>query len=211
MKKNLFIISFVIIAATIMLPLNTLAKIETSNLVEAVNEEINLFQNEDSYKDAVGELKSYNLENYKDSNDKVNVYLFRGSTCSHCFEAISFFAKIYEEYGEYFNFKSYEVWSNTDNNDLMQKVGKKLGKDISGVPFIIIGKKTYSGYTENYNDDIIKAIKKEYKKDKEDRIDVIKTLNLNENNVAGDIISVLIIILIAVGITFGIIKLRKNS
>lgn len=197
--------------ALLFLPSTVNAKTESTGLKEIVDEEVNLFKSADGYSEAVEELESMDLSNYKESDDKVNVYLFRGSTCSHCFDAVTFFASITKEYGEYFNLRSYEVWNNTDNADLMTKVGEKLGDEVSGVPYIVVGKKSWSGFTDSYGDEIKNEIKSQYEKDKSDRYDVLTELNQKSSkSTSSDIIAIIIIILVVGGITIGIIQTRKN-
>lgn len=148
-----------------------------------------------------------------DAKEKINIYFFRGEGCPHCEEAEEFFDSIKDEYGKYYNLVDYETWYDSGNADLMKKVASKLGEDASGVPYIIIGKKTWNGYASSYNDEITSAIKKEYDKSSSDRYDVIKDMNgKNEkNNISGDIAAILIIILVVGGIVYGIIMARKKS
>lgn len=113
------------------------------------------------------------LGDYQESEDKANLYLFRGKGCSHCREFLEFVANdLIKDYGQYFNFVSYEVWKDEDNKDLMESVSEYLGEDAGGVPFIIIGERSFSGYSESMNDEIKEEIKKLY--DSEDRYDVIQ-------------------------------------
>lgn len=147
------------------------------------------------------------------AKEKINIYFFKGNGCPHCEEAEKFFDSIKGEYGKYYNLIDYETWYDSDNADLMKKVASKLGEEASGVPYIIIGKKTWNGYASSYNDDITSAIKEEYKKSSNNRYDVIKEINgkSNKSNVSGDIIAILIIILVTGGIVYGIITARKKS
>lgn len=216
MKKYLFSITLAItILSILLIPNRVFAKTEMTNLQEATDEEIETFKNESSYKELVKNLKEYDLSEYKDDENKINVYLFRGNTCSHCFEAVAYFASIYNKEGKYFNVKTYEVWGNEDNNNLMEKVGKKLGDEVSGVPYIVIGDKSWSGYSSSYNDEIMETIKSEYEKNKKERTDVVKNINKsvekNDKNHASDILAILIIILVVGGITIGIIMTRKKA
>lgn len=218
MKKNLFYVMTALFTLAIFIPNNVSAEVKSNSLQETVDEEIEVFSQADGYQDAVESLKSIDLSNYTESNDKVNVYLFRGSSCSHCFEAVVHFANIAGESGKYFNLKTYEVWSNSDNNDLMNDVASEIGdSEVSGVPYIVIGKKSWSGYAESYDDEMMEQIKSEYNKSKSERYDVIKAVNGqstgsgNKKSVAGDVVAVLIIILVVAGITFGIITARKKS
>ena len=89
---------------------------------------------------------------------KVLVYFFRGEGCPHCEEAENWFNSIQEEYGSKFKIIDYEVWYNSENAALMQKISDTRGDDASGVPYIIIGDKSWIGYTEDYNEEIINQI-----------------------------------------------------
>lgn len=161
-------------------------------------------------------MKEADLSEYKESDDKVNVYIFRDSTCSHCLDAVAHFASIAKDEGKYFNVKTYEVWSNSDNNDLMNDAANEIGdSEVSGVPYIVIGKKSWSGYAASYDDEMMKEIKSEYNKDKSKRYDVIKAVNGEatgeKSSIAGDVISVVIIIAVIGLITYGIISARKKT
>lgn len=129
-----------------------------------------------SLEDALKEEEiEYDLGDYQESDQKVNVYLFRGKGCSHCYEFLEYVSKdLIKESGEYFNLVTYEVWNNEDNKELMDKVAEYLGEEAGGVPFIVIGDKVFAGYAESMNDEMKEAIKKLY--DSEDRYDVIKKL-----------------------------------
>lgn len=63
----------------------------------------------------------------------------------------------------YFNIYTFEVWNNSTNQQFMKDSAKYLNKEVSGVPFLIIGNKTFEGYNESMNIKIKKAIKTEYK------------------------------------------------
>ena len=213
MKKNIIITTLSIILLSIfIIPNNVYAEVEVTNLKEAVDEEVTTFGSESSYKEAVEKLESYDLSNYKDDDKKVNVYIFRGSTCSHCFDAIDHFASIYKDEGKYFNVKTYEVWSNEDNNELMEKVAEKLGDEVSGVPYIVIGKKSWSGYASNYDEEIMNTIKEEYNKDKKNDV-VTEITNGKDSNdsITKDVIAVIVIVLVVAGVVIGIIMARKNT
>lgn len=89
-----------------------------------------------------------NLKNYKETDDQITIYMFRGQGCSHCQDFLNFLASIVEDYGKYFKLESYEVWYDTTNNELKGEVAKTLGDKEGGVPYIIIGKKSYVGFDE---------------------------------------------------------------
>lgn len=104
------------------------------------------------------EKEEAKLDTYKDG--KVAVYLFRGEGCPHCTEAEEWFKKAKEENGDIFTVIDYEVWYNSENSDLMKKVAKARGENVSGVPYIIIGDKSWNGFTSSYEDGMLQEIKK---------------------------------------------------
>lgn len=215
MKKNI-LLTIAVLSMFLALPFNVSAKAKADSLEDTINEEINTFNGQEGYEDYVKTLKEADLSEYKESDDKVNVYIFRGSTCSHCLDAVAHFASIAKDEGKYFNVKTYEVWSNSDNNDLMNDAANEIGdSEVSGVPYIVIGKKSWSGYAASYDDEMMKEIKSEYNKDKSKRYDVIKAVNGEatgeKSSIAGDVISVVIIIAVIGLITFGIISARKKT
>lgn len=215
MKKNI-LLTIAVLSMFLALPFNVSAKAKADSLEDTINEEINTFDGQEGYEDYVKTLKEADLSEYKESDDKVNVYIFRGSTCSHCLDAVAHFASIAKDEGKYFNVKTYEVWSNSDNNDLMNDAANEIGdSEVSGVPYIVIGKKSWNGYAASYDDEMMKEIKSEYNKDKSKRYDVIKAVNGEatgeKSSIAGDVISVVIIIAVIGLITFGIISARKKT
>ena len=113
---------------------------------------------------------------------RVNVYLFRGEGCPHCEEAMEWFNNTLakdEEYSKYYKLVDYEVWYDQENSELMDKVAKELGTDASGVPFIVIGDKYYSGFSSSASPDQIKnAIKSSY--DNKDYVDVVDSVKKNK-------------------------------
>ena len=105
------------------------------------------------------------------SDEKITVHIFRGEGCGYCKAALSFFDSIKEEYGQYYELEEHEVWYDEDNATLMSNVAAYFNEEVNGVPYIIIGDKTFQGYTESYNDEIKQAIKDAYDSGKfEDRV-----------------------------------------
>ena len=118
---------------------------------------------------------------FSNDDSKPNVYLFRGHGCSHCYELIEYLTTIVDEYGKYFNLVSYEVWYNTANSDLMTNVASVLGDNANGVPYLVIGNKTFIGFRPSTDGEAIKkAIKELYKSD--DKYDVMNHLSEVNNN-----------------------------
>ena len=97
--------------------------------------------------------------NYKPNDDAINIYLFYGSGCPHCHDFLNFLSSIADEYGSYFKLSAFEVWNNTENSELMKEVSNELEESVSGVPYIIIGKNTFIGYSANSDNEIKRVIK----------------------------------------------------
>lgn len=118
------------------------------------------------------------LGDYSESDEKVNIYLFRGDGCPHCQEFLEYVANdLVKEMGDKFNVVSYEVWNDKNNAELMESISKKLEDDASGVPYIVIGDKSFSGYAESMNDEIKEAINTLY--DSEEKYDVFTQLEID--------------------------------
>ncbi len=155
--------------------------------------------------------------NSTEESKKVNVYLFRGEGCPHCEEAEEWFESIKEEYGQYFTLKDYETWYDEDNADLMQKVADARKEEASGVPYIIIGNKSWNGFAEDYEEEIKEQIKSEYEKDDADRYDIMELLDeisdedSNKESYADDVLILILLVVIVGGISAAIVYARKKT
>ena len=154
----------------------------------------------------------------EEGSNEVNVYFFRGEGCSHCAEAEAWFESIEEEYGSKFKIVDYETWYNSENAELMQKVAKARGETAEGVPYIIVGNKSWNGFAEDYADEILAQIESEFETNVDERYDIMKLMETGgnakvddkDNKKSNDALS-LIIIIVAVGaICFGVYK-ASNS
>lgn len=105
--------------------------------------------------------------------EKVNIYLFWGDGCPHCEKLTEFLNNIEKEYKVLYNLYKFEVWYNDENSELMDKVAEELGKEPNGVPFLVIGEKSFIGYNESLNEDIKKTIKEQ----SQNNFDVFRNLN----------------------------------
>ncbi len=145
---------------------------------------------------------------------EVNIYLFRGEGCPHCQEAEEWFQSIEEEYGSMFKVVDYETWYDEDNAELMKKVADARGEEANGVPYIIIGNKSWNGFAESYASEMLEEIKSEYEKDVKDRYDIMKLLpnGIKKDEKKSNDVLVLILILVVVGgVCFGVYKARNNT
>lgn len=148
---------------------------------------------------------------------EVKLYFFRGEGCSHCAEAEAWFESIEGEYGEYFQIIDYETWYNEENAELMQKVAEARGEEAQGVPYIIIGNKSWNGFTESYGEEMIEQIKSEYEKDVADRYDIMELITTGKtkedkekDSTGSDVVALLVILVVVGGACFGIYKARSK-
>ena len=118
--------------------------------------------------------------------EKVPVYLFHGNGCPHCEETIEWFDSIEKEYGKYYKLVKFEVWYNETNAKFMQVVGDKMGDDVGGVPYMVVGKYSFpNGFAPNspadasgktMAEDMIEKIMETY--NDENRVDVMDGLDM---------------------------------
>ena len=155
----------------------------------------------------------------KEEDNRVKIYFFRGEGCPHCADAEEFFNSIKEEYGQYYKILDYETWYNSDNAALLQKVGEARKEEITGVPYILIGDKSWSGYNDSFADDIKNTIKSEYEKVVADRYDIANYVDFTnatgtveeEAKKSNDAMVLIIILLAGAGIAYGVIVARKKT
>lgn len=92
---------------------------------------------------------------------KVNIYFFWGDGCAHCAAAFKFFASIREEYGKYYNLYTFETWFNDENAKLAKVFAEKMGDTVKGVPYIIIGERSFIGFGAQDSDKLVQAIEEQ--------------------------------------------------
>lgn len=102
------------------------------------------------------------LENVKYDENKVNIYFFWGDGCPHCEKEFSFLENIKEEYGNYFTLNTFEVWHNKDNEKILKQFASAMGDEVLGVPYTIIGNKTFKGFKKEYEEHFLQAIKNQH-------------------------------------------------
>ena len=111
-------------------------------------------------------------ENIKFKNKKLNVYFFYGEGCPHCEELINYLNTLPEEYDDYFDLYTMEVWYDEENSKLMEEVLSKLNQEPSGVPCLIVEDQIFFGYSNKIGKEIKKAIRQAY--NSKQRYDVYK-------------------------------------
>ena len=117
--------------------------------------------------------------NYTETSEQVTIYLFRGEGCSHCKEFLDYLSTtLVKTHGAKFKLRAYEVWYNQANKELMNKAAQLFDEKPDGVPYIVIGNKSWMGFTDIYKAEIEKAIDEEY--DKKDRFDILDEIKNQE-------------------------------
>lgn len=117
-------------------------------------------------------LNNQTSANIKLNDKKINVYFFYGAGCPHCEDLINYLNTLPEEYDNYFDLYTMEVWYEEENSKLMTNLLKELNQEPSGVPCLIVGDQVFFGYTEKIGKEIKKAIKQEY--NQKEKYDVYK-------------------------------------
>lgn len=102
------------------------------------------------------------LENVSYSTEKVNIYFFWGDGCPRCEAEWEFWQSAETEYGDYFTLNAFEVWHNDENAELMETFAAAMGDELTGVPYTVIGEKTFKGFSSDFESTMLDAIKQQY-------------------------------------------------
>ena len=128
-----------------------------------LKEEKNSYYDVEEEKD-IEKLKiEVEIDNLVYDENKVNIYMFWGNGCPHCEEQFKFLTSIENEYGDYFTLNAFEVWYDENNEKLMEQFASNMGDEVSGVPYTIIGNKTFTGFGASSESEFLEAIKTQYK------------------------------------------------
>jgi len=82
---------------------------------------------------------------------KINIYVFYSRTCIHCAAEEVYLDKLKSEDSSLSIYR-YEITDSKENQELMKKVGDLLNTNITTVPYVIIGNRTITGFTEGVSD-----------------------------------------------------------
>lgn len=83
------------------------------------------------------------------ASEKAVMYFFWGDGCPHCAAAKPFIADMEAKHPE-LEVKRYEVWHNSTNAALFQRMAALYNTKPSGVPTFFIGGEVLTGYDEEY-------------------------------------------------------------
>lgn len=106
------------------------------------------------------------------AEERVNIHLFYGEGCPHCAHEKEFLDEYLKDKDNVKLYK-YEVWSNKDNQELLEKVQEKLNNKSSGVPYTVIGDKVIVGYSDGTTDKQIERYVNRYLNNEENYRDYV--------------------------------------
>ena len=119
-----------------------------------------------------------------EAKNDVDLYIFWGDGCPHCAHEKAFLKGLQKKDKD-LNIHMYEVWNDEDNADLLYDVKRVYKEETSmSVPFTVIGKYTFTGYSDSIAMEIEEAINICHNKKCPDYVEKIKsgdTVKIGEN------------------------------
>lgn len=149
------------------------------------------------------------IDDYEETEDQVQIYLFWSSTCTHCHDVLEFINDNLDEYGEKIKMRSYETSTNADNYALQQKVAKFFSINAPGVPLLVVGESTFYGFSDSIKDKILEAIDGEYSAN--EKYDVFEKIEEKEAEKNPNDALYVIIPVLAIVVIYFMIKLAKKE
>ena len=77
--------------------------------------------------------------------EKVNIYFFWSKGCPHCTQEKPFLESLLKKYSQ-LELSSFEISTDPQAAEILQKVANKLNADVKGVPFTVIGEHYFIGW-----------------------------------------------------------------
>ena len=114
----------------------------------------NAYAISEKYTDKISEITGTET-----SADKINLYLFKGAECPHCKEELEWLTDIKEDYKDYLNVYEFEVWHNEENASFYEKAKEIMKSKTTSVPFTVIGKYYFVGFSDTTASSIENKIK----------------------------------------------------
>lgn len=141
------------------------------------NDNSSIEDNEQSISEDTSKTSNISLDDIKKEEGIVNIYFFWGDGCPHCEAEFEFFDSIEEEYGKCYNLYTFETWYHEENIDILNTFASNMGDEVKGVPYTIIGDKTFIGFSDKYKEDFVSAIEEQYENSYDVYFDKIKQAN----------------------------------
>lgn len=115
-------------------------------------------------------LTSKNTVSAASSNkNKVTLYMFRRTGCSHCYDELKYLDTIFNEYKDKIKIVIYEVNAGS-NSSLYADVTNELNYTEGGVPITVIGKDYLVGFGSGMEEELLEKINTAYDKQSEDLV-----------------------------------------
>ena len=108
----------------------------------------------EDYKDKLSEALGVEI-----TENKINLYLFRGEGCPHCKKEEEWLKKIKKTYKDYLNVYDFEVWYSKENQEKYVTATEIMEINTNSIPFTIVGEKTFVGFSDTIKNNIENAIK----------------------------------------------------
>lgn len=116
---------------------------------------INVFALSSDYEDIVSPLAGIEVD-----STKLNIYQFKGDGCPHCADEEKTLERLKEKYKPLIEVHYFEVWHDKENEDLLYRVQESFNMPKrQSVPFTVIGKERFSGYSESLDSVLEDTIK----------------------------------------------------
>lgn len=87
---------------------------------------------------------------------EMHIYLFYGDGCPHCAKEEKFLDS-YLKNKPFIKLHKYELWKHSENGKLYDEVHKLLKDDGDGIPYLVIGNNSITGFDENSTPDSIRS------------------------------------------------------
>lgn len=87
---------------------------------------------------------------------EMHIYLFYGDGCPHCAKEKKFLDS-YLKNKPFIKLHKYELWKHSENGKLYDEVHKLLKDDGDGIPYLVIGNNSITGFDENSTPDSIRS------------------------------------------------------
>ena len=106
----------------------------------------------------------YKIVDKEVEEGKINIYFFHKTSCPHCKKEGKLLDELEKKYDN-INIYRFETSSSSVNSNYLKQVKTLFGETSLGVPFTVIGEKTFLGYNEYVGDEIEKTIQKYLEED----------------------------------------------
>lgn len=120
--------------------------------------------NDKKVKSIQNKINKYStMDDISFESNKINIYFFWGENCPHCKKEFKFFENIEKDYYKYFNIYAFEIYNNKNNINVLNSFADILKTNVTGIPFTIIGEKTFIGFAESMENSFKETIKNQSK------------------------------------------------